>query len=76
MIDLVYTIDIRPQISYYTKKNMWTFFGTMLFYHMGGVIASFVLLDGTTGKVLKSGVVSVHGGFIKANDLPQEMKNL
>jgi hypothetical protein len=60
--------------AYYTKKNMWTFFGgTMPFYHMGGVVASFVLLDGKTGAVLKSGVVPVHGGFVKANDLPQEI---
>jgi hypothetical protein len=60
--------------AFYTKKNMWTLFGTMPFYHMGGVVASFVLLDGKTGAVLKSGVVPVHGGFVKANDLPQEIE--
>lgn len=59
--------------AYYTKKNIGTFFGTMPFYHMGGVVASFVLLNGKTGIVLKSGVVPVHGGFVKADDLPEEM---
>ncbi len=59
--------------SYYTKKNMWTLFGGMPFYHMGGVVASFVLLEGPSpGNVLKAGVVPVHGGFIKAADLQQE----
>jgi len=59
--------------AYYTKKNMWTFFGGMPFFHMGGVVASFVLLDGKAGIVQKSGVVPVHGGFVKASDLPQQV---
>ena len=59
--------------AYYTKKNMWTFFGGMPFFHMGGVVASFVLLDGKAGTVQKSGVVPVHGGFVKASDLPQHV---
>jgi hypothetical protein len=59
--------------SYYTKKNMWTFFGGMPYYHMGGVVASFVLLDGKTGTVQKSGIVPVHGGFIEADKLRREI---
>jgi hypothetical protein len=63
--------------AYYTKKNLWTSIaaGPPL-YHMGGVVVSFVLLDGRTGTVLKSGVVPVHGGFIIATDLPQEMERI
>ena len=60
--------------AYYTKNNIVTAFGGMPFYHMGGVVASFVLMDGRTGAVLKSGVVPVHGGFVQADDLPQELK--
>ncbi len=60
--------------AYYTKKNLFTFFGGMPFYHMGGVVTSFVLLDGKTGMVLVSGVVPIHGGFVKANDLPKRLK--
>lgn len=59
--------------AYYTKKNMWTFFGGMPFFHMGGVVASFILLDGKSGTVHKSGVIPVHGGFVKAGDLPQQV---
>lgn len=59
--------------AYYTKKNMLTLFGGMPFFHMGGVVASFVLLDGKAGTVQGSGVIPVHGGFVKASDLPQQI---
>lgn len=55
--------------AYYTKKNLWTFFGGMPFYNMGGVVASYVLLSGKEGAVLRSGVVPIHGGFIKSNEV-------
>ena len=60
--------------SYYTKKNMWTLFGGMPLYHMGGIVASYALLEGKEGRVLKSGVVPVHGGFIKAGDLQKQLE--
>ena len=60
--------------AHYTKKNMWTLFGGMPFYHMGGVIVSFVLLDGAAGSVAKSGVVPIHGGFVKANKVETHIK--
>jgi hypothetical protein len=59
--------------AFYTKKNMWSFFGGLPFYHMGGVVASFVLLDGTAGTVKASGVVPVHGGFVRASKLQAEL---
>lgn len=59
--------------AYYTKKNMLTLFGGMPFFHMGGVVASFVLLDGKAGTVQGSGVIPVHGGFVKASDLSQRV---
>jgi hypothetical protein len=58
--------------AFYTKKNILTALGSMPFFHMGGVVASFVLLEGRTGNVLKSGVAPVHGGFIQADELPME----
>jgi hypothetical protein len=58
--------------AYYTKKNLWSFFGGMPLYHMGGVVVSFVLLkDG--GTVADAAVVPVHGGFIQATKLAQEL---
>jgi hypothetical protein len=57
--------------AYYTKKNLWTFFGRMPFYNMGGVVASYVLMAGPNGQVLKSGVVPIHGGFIKSNHVAE-----
>jgi hypothetical protein len=59
--------------SYYTKKNMWSFFSGMPFYHMGGVVASYILIDGKEGSVRKSGVVPVHGGFVAARELQQHV---
>lgn len=61
--------------AYYTKKNMWSFFGGMPFYYMGGTVVSFVLLDGAEGSVRASGVVPVHGGFVKAGKLQAELES-
>ena len=53
--------------SHYTKKNLWTFFGSMPFYHMGGAVVNYSLLDGPTGKVLAADTVIMHGGFHKSS---------
>ena len=53
--------------AYYTKKNIRTLFGGLPLYHMGGVVVSFVLLNGPDGSVKVSGVVPIHGGFVKAD---------
>ena len=55
--------------AYYTKKNMWTLFGGMPLYHMGGAVVSYVLLDGKEGQILQAGVVPIDGGFVKAGNL-------
>jgi hypothetical protein len=59
--------------SYYTKKNIWTVFGGMPFFHMGGTVASYALIDGKTGAVKGAGTLPVHGGFVKANKLPEKI---
>ena len=52
-----------------TKKNLWTFFGGMPLFHMGGAAVSYTLIDGTTGFVKSAAVVPIHGGFVKAGNV-------
>jgi hypothetical protein len=60
--------------SQYTRKNMWTFFGARPYFHMGGTVVSYVLLEGKSGKVLASGLVPVHGGFVQATKVEKEVE--
>lgn len=53
--------------SNYVEKNLWTSFGAMPFKIMGGAIASYTLFQGSSGIILSSGVIPVHGGFSNAN---------
>lgn len=55
--------------SNYVEKNLWTSFGVMPFKVMGGVIASYTLFQGSSGAVLAAGVVPVHGGYKKVNEV-------
>lgn len=57
--------------SNFTQKNLWTGIFGMPFKVMGGVIASYSLFQGSTGAVLASGVVPVHGGFSKVDEITQ-----
>jgi hypothetical protein len=54
--------------AYYTKRNLWSLFGGMPLFHMGGAVVSFVLLA-SGGQVADSGVIPVHGGFVQASKL-------
>ncbi|HEV2274912.1 MAG TPA: hypothetical protein VGR96_12150 [Acidobacteriaceae bacterium] len=56
--------------TYYTRKNLWSFFGAMPFYTMGGVVVHYSLFDGKTGFVLSAGTVPFNGGFYKVGRLP------
>jgi hypothetical protein len=40
---------------------------------MGGAGLSFTLVHGETGRVEDSGVVPVHGGFVKAGKVRKEL---
>lgn len=60
--------------SQYTRKNMWTFFGARPYFHMGGTVVSYVLLEGKAGAVLASGLVPVHGGFVQATKVEKEVE--
>ena len=55
--------------GYFVKKNICTVFGGMPLYYMGGVTATYALLDGKDGHVLAAGTVPIHGGFVKAGEL-------
>ena len=55
--------------SNYTEKNLWTSFGSMPFKVMGGVIASYALFEGSSGALLAAGIVPIHGGFVKVNEV-------
>jgi len=59
--------------TYYTRKNLWSFFGTMPFFTMGGVVVNYSLFDGKTGFVLSAGAIPLDGGFFKVGQLPQEL---
>lgn len=55
--------------GFFVKKNLWTVFGGLPLYHMGGVALTFALFEGSSGKVLASGAVPVYGGFVKSNEV-------
>lgn len=50
-----------------TKKNLWSLFGGLPVHYTGGAAATYMLLDGTNGTVLASGLVPVYGGFVRAD---------
>jgi hypothetical protein len=56
-----------------TKKNLWTFFGEMPIYHMGGAAVSFTAIGGADGLVKAAGVVPIHGGFVKAGKVAAQL---
>lgn len=62
--------------TYYTRKNLWSFFGTMPFFTMGGAVINYTLLDGNSGVVLSAGAIPIDGGFFKIHKLPQAINNL
>lgn len=63
-----------PAGGRYTRKNLWTFFGTMPFYVSGGAIASYVVVDSKTGGVLTAGQYTVHSGYHKLHKAAQQFQ--
>jgi hypothetical protein len=58
------------QGGYYTKTNLWTFFGTTPFYVMGSAVVNYSLVDPSgEGKLIAADVVLIHGGYAKVNDV-------
>jgi len=59
--------------SYFVAKNLLTGLGKMPLHYMGGATVSYVVLSGSEGNVLAGGVIPVHGGFVKAQDLEEKL---
>ncbi|WP_189691036.1 hypothetical protein [Pseudorhodoferax aquiterrae] len=55
--------------SGYTKKNLWSSLGANPFFVMGGAVASYVALEGNTGRVLDAQMLPVHGGYHSVSDI-------
>jgi len=51
----------------YTKKNFWTFLGSMPFSVTGGATASYTLIDGNSSNVIDSGVVARSAPYAKVH---------
>jgi hypothetical protein len=69
-----YALFVRLNSSaggYYTKKNLWTFFGDMPFFVSGGAIASYLAVDGASGSVKAAGQFQVHSGYHKLHKVEE-----
>jgi hypothetical protein len=63
-------VDVRAATGgYYTKKNLWTFFGGLPLFAMGGAIVTYQLLD-KKGALYASGLVPRHGGYQSVRRVP------
>lgn len=68
-------LDVRSAVGgYYTKKNVWTFLGSMPFYAMGGTVVTWWLIDPTGGGVDASGQLAIHSGYRKVNQVESLFK--
>ena len=52
------SLPSRAGGSSVAKKNFWTFLGSMPFKVSGGALASYSLLEGSTGRVLRAGTLA------------------
>ncbi len=59
--------------GYLMKKNLWTFFGTMPLYYLGGTVVTYALLNGPDGSLCKSGLIPIYGGFVKASNMQKAL---
>jgi hypothetical protein len=60
--------------GYLLKKNLLTGLGAMPLYHMGGATVTYLLLAGPNSKVLAGDVVAIHGGFVRTDQLREELQ--
>jgi hypothetical protein len=59
--------------GYLLKKNLLTGLWKMPLYHMGGATVSYLLLSGPDGKVLAGDVYPIHGGFVRTDEIRNEL---
>lgn len=55
--------------SYYSKSNLWTFFGALPFNISGGAVVGYVLIDSADGHVVAGGLKEGTSGFIGITDV-------
>lgn len=58
--------------SYYTRKNLWSLFGGMPFFVMGGAVVNYGVFDGKDGSVLVAGSLAIDGGYFNVKDLEKQ----
>lgn len=61
-----------PAGGRYSKKNIWTFLGTMPFYVSGGAITSYIAIDPKSGGVKSAGQFTVHSGYYKVDEAARQ----
>jgi hypothetical protein len=66
---LLLVLDVRAAVGgYYTKKNLWTFFGGIPFFAMGGAVVTYSALD-AEGVIKAAGLLPVHSGYAKVDEV-------
>lgn len=71
---LVLLVTGKQVAAYYTKKNLWTFFGGPPLYAMGGTSMTYFLFDARTGNLLTAGSAASHGGYGSVRDIEKLFK--
>jgi len=61
--------------SMYTKKNLWSSIGSNPFHVMGGAVASYAAYEGSSGIVVSSLLVPVHGGYQSVSKIRKFIEN-
>lgn len=59
--------------GYLLKKNLLTGLGSMPLYHMGGATVTYLLLSGHDGRVVDGDIIPVYGGFVRTDNLRNEL---
>ncbi len=53
----------------FSKKNLWTFMGTMPFYVSGGTVVKYTVHDGKTGAAIAAGQVRLTSDYKKLHEV-------
>ncbi len=70
---LVLLVTGTPTAAYYTEKNLWTIFGGVPIYTMGGTTLTVKLYNPKDGNIFYWGTVAVHGGYHSVRNVEKSM---
>ena len=63
-------VDVRSAVGgFYTKTNLWTFLGSTPLHTMGGAIITYMLLDASSGAIIRADLIPIHGGYLKIDNV-------